>query len=80
MRPASEMSRVHDDASRARERLDDRQERIGGERGRFVGVGVEDPWSGSCVDLIFLHLEETEETEGTVSQEERRKRRRTRVS
>ena len=35
------------------------------ERGRFVGVGVEDPGRVHELILIFPHLEETEETEGT---------------
>ena len=41
-----DVPRLDDDAGGARERLDDRQQRVGGERGRFVGVGVEDlGWS-----------------------------------
>ena len=43
MRPASEMSRVSTAMpGRLREGLDDRQQRVGGEGRRFVGVGVDD--------------------------------------
>ena len=41
-----DVSRLDDDAGGAGERLNDRQQRVGGERRGFVGVGVDDlGWS-----------------------------------
>ena len=52
--PRARCRAFHHDASRAREGLDDGQERVGGEGGRFVGVRVDD--RGCHRRLIFLHL------------------------